>query len=212
MNYDAHVDQVLEQLRGYAAVHRKSIQPFTRDKLLGHFPDYHLEFDHVVARESLLEHVGCLPILAAFIHPHLDQDVNLGHSLIMLSIHDIGELEVGDELTFLKAKDQSQSEYEAAQRLLHPNYRPIYDELDALTTNEAKFVKSVDKLAPDLFDYLCGEQFTIDRMVRQAGWAASEAIQNIRQHKRPFMEWSTYLTGIHDALWNRFESIAKKEV
>jgi hypothetical protein len=64
MDHDALLDGLLEQLRAHSSVHRKSIQPFTRLKIGKHFPDYQDDFDHEIIRESLLEHVGCLPVIA----------------------------------------------------------------------------------------------------------------------------------------------------
>jgi 5'-deoxynucleotidase YfbR-like HD superfamily hydrolase len=208
LDYSELLDGLLEQLTRYSAIHRKSIQPFTRRKVLRHFPEYISQFDDEVVRESLLEHVGCLPVVATYLYPYLDRQVDLGRALIMLAIHDIGELVVGDELTFLKSAEQGPGELEAAMGMLHDYFKPLYRELDELTSNEALFVKSVDKLAPDLFDYLCGEEYSIERMVLQAGWKKEEAIMNIRAKKRPYMEWSPFLTRFHDELFGRFESCA----
>ena len=127
----------------------------------------------------------------------------------MLSIRDIGELTVGDELTFTKVSEQSTFEYDAAMELLHDNYKELYREMHELKSNEAKFVKSIDKLAPDILDYLCGEEYCINRMVIQAGWKPEEALMNVRAKKRPFMEWSPFLANFHDKLFYRFKSIPK---
>jgi 5'-deoxynucleotidase YfbR-like HD superfamily hydrolase len=209
MDYDALLDGLLDQIKAYNTVHRKSIQPFTKSKISKHFPDYQDDFDHEIIRESLLEHVGCLPVIATYLHPYMDETVDLGKSLMMIAIHDIGELTVGDELTFIKTSEQGASEYEAAMMLLHDNYKDLYKEMDDLHSNEAKFVKSIDKMAPDIFDYLCGEDYSIRRMVLQAGWTAESAMINVRAKKRPYMEWSQFLTTFHDRLFYRFESIIK---
>lgn len=209
MNHDKLLDGLLDQLRAYSSVHRKSIQPFTRTKIAKHFPDYREDFDDEIIRESLLEHVGCLPIIATYLHPYLDRSVDLGKSLVMIAIHNIGELAVGDELAFLKSSEQGDEEYAAAMALLHENYQELYKEADELRSNEARFVKSVDKMAPDLFDYLCGEAYSSRRMVIQAGWSLESAMKNVRARKRPFMEWSPFLLAIHDHLFTRFESVGQ---
>ena len=212
MDYNELLDGLYDQLKAYSGVHRKSVQPFTRDKILGHFPDYEHHFDHEIVRESLLEHVGCLPVIAAYLHPYMDKPVDLGKSLTMLAIHDIGELTVGDELTFLKERDQSSAEIDAALALLHPNYVNLYQEIEALETNEARFVKSVDKLGPDIYDYLCGEEYTAKRIGAQAGWLPEEAMRKVRAYKRPYMEWSEFLVTFHDHLFARFRCLTAAEV
>lgn len=209
MNYKKLLDDLLFQLEAYSSVYRKSTQPFIRSKISSHFPGYVSDFEHEIIRESLLEHVGSLPVIASYLHPYLDEAVDLGKSLTMMAIHDIGELIVGDQLTYAKSAEQGSGEFTAAMGLLHENYKSLYEEMDRLVTNEAKFVKSVDKLAPNLLDYICGEDYFIGRMTSQAGWPAKEAIMNVRKNKRPFMEWSKFLTAFHDELFLRFKSIAE---
>ncbi len=211
MTYDELLDGLLAQIRAYGDTHRKSIQPFTRSRIIQQFPHYSDDFDHEVIRETLLEHVGCLPVMATYLHPHMDRQVDLGKALTMMAIHDIGELRVGDELTFTKSAEQDTEEFDAAMELLHESHRGLYIEMHRLESNEARFVKSVDKMAPDLFDYLCGEHYSIRRLVRQAGWTPEEAMGNVRAKKRPYMEWSPFLAAFHDALFRRFETILRQD-
>ncbi len=210
MEYNTLLDGLLKQLKNYSTVHRKSIQPFTKGKISQRFPEYDPQYDDEVIRESLMEHVGCLPIIATYLHPYMDREVNLGRALIMIAIHDIGELVVGDELTFTKSEEQSTEEHDAAMDLLHADHKALYWEMDELRTNDALFVKSVDKMAPDIYDYICGEQYSIGRMVIQTGWTHENAIDNVRERKRPYMEWSSFLTGFHDELFNRFETCIRQ--
>lgn len=201
------LDELITLLQGYGSLHRKSTQPFIHTKLSRLFPDYEFTFDDESIRETLLEHVGSLPIVATFLHPHLEKSVDLGRTLIMLAIHDIGELTVGDELVFLKEDTVKGSEREAAQALLHGSYAELYDELEAGQTYEARFALSVDKITPDIYDLLCGEEYTIRRLSAQASWKSEEVIRNIRARKRPYMEWSSFLTEFHDSLFSRFLSL-----
>ncbi len=206
MNYESLLEDLLKLLAKYCAIHRNSIQPFTKRKVVLHFPDYDPQYEDEVIRESLMEHVGCLPIIATYLHPYMDREVNLGRALTMIAIHDIGELIVGDELTFNKSEDQGEEEYRAAIGLLHDDHQSLYVEMDELKTNDALFVKSIDKMAPDIYDYLCGEQFSIDRLVLQAGWPPEDVIDNVRAKKRPYMKWSPFLTTFHDELFARVET------
>lgn len=204
MEIDRLLDGLFDLLAKYGAVHRKNIQPFTKRKIVQQFPGYIPEYNDEVIRESLIEHVGCLPIIATYLHPHMDREVDLGRALTMLAIHDIGELVVGDRLTFHKSEDQAPDEYQAAIGLLHDDHIALYAEMDKLATNDALFVKSIDKMAPDIYDYLCGEQYTIDRLALQAGWSREEVIDNVRAKKRPYMLWSPFLTAVHDEIFTQF--------
>jgi 5'-deoxynucleotidase YfbR-like HD superfamily hydrolase len=204
--YSVLLEQLLDQLAKYSNVSRKSTQPFTLKRLREKYPNDSFDFDDLAIRETLIEHVGCLPIIAAFLHPYLDIEVDLGKVLIMLSVHDIGETELGDELTFTKTSNQDQTEFEKGLQLLHPNYHSIYKEESDLQTTESKFAKSIDKIAPDILDFLSGEEYTINRLSVQAGWDKSEVIQKIRDKKRLFMLWSEFMTGFHDELFSRFST------
>jgi hypothetical protein len=204
--YSVLLDRLLDQLAKYSNVSRKSTQPFVLKRLREKYPNDSFDFDDLVIRETLIEHAGCLPIIAAFLHPYLNVEVDLGRVLIMLSIHDIGETELGDELTFTKTSNQDQTEFEKGLQLLHPNYHSIYKEESDLETPESKFAKSIDKIAPDILDFLSGEDYTIKRLSVQAGWDKTEVIQKIRDKKRPFMIWSEFMTGFHDELFSRFST------
>lgn len=72
------------------------MQPYISAKIQKEFPEYQLNFDDEIVRETLSEYVGSLPIIATYIHPFLDHKVDLGKVLIILAIHDIGELRTGD--------------------------------------------------------------------------------------------------------------------
>lgn len=203
-NHSELLDNLIDQLSRYSSVLRKSTQPFTLSRIKNRFPNEIFGFDDELIRESLIEHVGCLPIIAVFLHPYLDIDVDLGKVLIILAIHDIGETVLGDELTFIKQADSH--EYIEGKKLLHLNYHKLYQEEFEALTPEAKFAKSIDKFAPDILDLLCGENYSIKRVAKQANWQEHDVMQKIRDKKRPFMLWSAFMTNFHDQLFSRFET------
>ena len=102
VDYKNILDGLVTQISKYNAVLRNNTQPFILKRLQTKFPTSVFDFNDEMIRESLLEHVGCLPIIACFLHPYLDKKVDLGRVLIMLTVHDIGEIETGDEMTFTK--------------------------------------------------------------------------------------------------------------
>ena len=107
------------------------------------------DYENKSFREPLIEHVGHLPIIATFLHPHIENSskVDLGRVLIMLSIHDIGETVLGDIPMFKKTKEQGDKEFVAAMGVLHENLKKYFQEFENHETLDAKFAKSVDSIA-----------------------------------------------------------------
>lgn len=60
------LDKLLTQLTNYSNIFRKSTQPFILERLKGRFPTTKFNFDDNLIQESLIEHVGLLPIIATF--------------------------------------------------------------------------------------------------------------------------------------------------
>lgn len=78
-------------------------QPYLLQTVLDAVAGYEYNPEDKLVRETLIEHVAILPILATALYPYInDSEVDLGEALIMLAIHDIGELVVGDENVFTK--------------------------------------------------------------------------------------------------------------
>ena len=152
-------------------------------------------------RETLLEHVGVLPVIATTVFPYIkDKKVDLGKALTMLAIHDIGELEVGDEITFTKKPVDKLKEQEAALKILDPIYHDLYLDVESQKSQTAKFAKSIDKLAGDILDYVTPAEITIERFKHFVGVDADEIVPLIIKHKRPYMLWNPFLTDIHKVL------------
>lgn len=125
----------------------------------------------------------------------------------MLAIHDIGELMTGDEMTFTKAVSADDPEHEAALKLLDPTYHALYEDAEAKGSKSAKFAKSIDKITPDIFDYLTPADITIWRYKHFVGIEKDAIIDLIVKHKRPYMEWNPFMTEFHKFL---LEKLAAK--
>lgn len=112
--------------------------------------DYSCEF----LREPLIEHVGHLPIIAAFLHDKIEhhKQVDLGHVLTILSVHDIGETLVGDVLTYKKSSDHAKAELEATKKILPEYLFKFFEEFEERSSIDSKFAKAVDALAPLLHE------------------------------------------------------------
>jgi hypothetical protein len=161
--------------------------------------------------ETLMEHVGMLPVLATYFHPFVEEKVDLGKALTLLAIHDIGELIDGDANVFIKTAHHSDREREAALSLLHEQYHELYDEYDKLETNEALFAKSVDKIAPDIYDVITDPEVTRLRLKEYAAMEAGEIAAKVEGKKSPYMQWSTFFASFHKELIMDLKSIFPEE-
>jgi HD domain-containing protein len=200
--------QELEFLfENYSNELRATTQPYHLAKIKNKFTDYEYHPDDEVIRETLMEHVGSLPMLATAMYPFInDDEVDLGRALTMLAIHDIGELITGDENVFTKNPDSKQVEREAALKLLHKSYHDMFDEMENQASRTAKFAKAIDKINPDIIDYLAPADVTI---VRYKGFAGTETtdeiIELIVKFKRPYMTWNPFMTEFHKLLMEELE-------
>jgi hypothetical protein len=209
------MQEILEKIEflfeRYSLERRATTQPYLLNVVRDNVKNYEYDPDDILVRETLMEHVGSLPVLATAFYPYInDNDVSLGESLTMLAIHDVGELMTGDEMTFTKAVSAAAPEHEAALRLLDPYYHAIYEDAEAKGSKSAKFAKSIDKITPDIFDYLTPADITIWRFKHFVGIEKDEIIDLIVKHKRPYMEWNPFMTEFHMHLMDKLA--AKLEV
>jgi len=101
--YQETLDQLVFLYSGYSTEHRANTQPFRLKSIQNYINNYEYNPKDLITREPLIEHTGSLPIAATTIYPYIkNSEVDLGKALIMLAIHDIGEIKVGDEITFTK--------------------------------------------------------------------------------------------------------------
>jgi len=206
LDYATLVDKLFSIIQGYYRTYRANTHPVLLDKVANQF-----EFDYdpssELIRESLHEHVGQLPIIASFVHSELAlHDIDLGRVLIILSIHDIGELTYGDENTFTKKAVTRNIELEEALKLTHPSLHPYLLELEAMQTNEAKLAKSIDKMAPDIVDCLTPRDITYQRFNTQMGIHPQEIFPLIQKSKSKHMTWHDDVQGFHKEILSRLKN------
>jgi len=139
-DFKKFLDELEFLFEKYSTTYRVTTQPYLWQTAHKQFPDHKYHPDDDLVRENLMEHVGSLPVMATAFYPYIDDDeVDLGKSLTMLAIHDIGELITGDEMTFTKGKDAGKAEYKAALEILHPYFHNIYDDAEKKKSTSAKF-------------------------------------------------------------------------
>ncbi len=205
-SYSQILDNLIDIYSRYSREYRATTQPYHLATLQSAQSDYKWNPEDLVIRESLLEHVGSLPIVASQLYPYIaDSEVDFGHALALLSVHDIGELATGDEITFTKQKSKEDNERVEALKLLHPSMHSLYMEAEEVSSKSAMFAKAIDKITPDILDYVTPVEITVVRYKHFAKREPKEIIPTIREFKHPFMTWNPFMTGFHLELLDRLD-------
>lgn len=210
----AKAAQLLEKLEflfeKYSDELRAMTQPYQLRRVMNRVPNYEYQPEDPIVRESLLEHVGSLPMVATTLYPYIDdKSVELGQALVMLAIHDIGELVHGDTMTFIKKDSAKDPEQEAALSLLDPSYHKLYKDVESQTSQTAKFAKAIDKITPDIFEYLSPADVTLRRYKHFVGIGRDEIIPLIEKKKRPYMTWNPFMAEFHTLLLKKYAAKLK---
>jgi HD domain len=203
LNHTQILTELVELIKNYSNTLRGNPQPYTFNKLSQRY-DLKYDWREEIYRETLLEHAGSLPVIATFLYPYIGIELDIGKVLLMLSLHDIGELREGDIITFLKKPEDGKKENQFALEILNPIYHSVYLEFESLETNEAKFAKSIDKLAPDVYDYIWPEA-TVARLTERLGIPESEVVPKLREFKTKYMLWNSFLAKFHDTIMTGVE-------
>lgn len=217
MKSKKNAERLLEELEflfeGYSNELRTTTQPYQLSRIQTKVDGYEYYPDDILTRETLIEHVGSLPMLAAAFYPYIaDEEVDLGKALRMLAIHDIGELITGDESVFTKKADSKIKEKEAALKLLNPIYHEDLEDIENQTSKSAKFAKAIDKINPDIIDLLTPAEITISRYKHYVGVEPDEIIDLIIKFKRPYMLWNPFMTEFHKLLMSKLEEKLSSQI
>ncbi|MCW1949020.1 MAG: HD domain-containing protein [Candidatus Shapirobacteria bacterium] len=202
--YQKVLSQIIFVYTRYSTEHRANTQPFHLQKIQNQFQNYQYNCKDLVVREPLIEHSGSLPIIATTIYPYIkNKNVDLGTALIMLAIHDIGELITGDEITF--TKKESQNEKNQALKLLPKQFHSTYLEMENLNSDTAKFAKAIDKMTPDIIDLITLPEVTIKRYKILVNKNPDEIIPLIKEYKHHYMIWNNFLKNLHLEILNQLD-------
>jgi putative hydrolase of HD superfamily len=153
--------------------------------------------------ETDADHTWHTALFALLLHRDLSRDVDLGHVLTLLTIHDLVEIYARDTFGYDAAgqRDQPQREAAAADRLfgelpddLAAAMHAWWEEFEAARTPEARFAKAMDRL-----QVLAQNVFTQGRMWRERG--VTEAMSRARN--RDAMDFDPALTRVFAALYHR---------
>lgn len=208
MNFNKILDDLIDLQTKYSRTKIATISidrydDFSQNKLgKGKANDLELSyFEDLPKRVSLRENVGDLPILATYLYPFLQnkKKINLGKTLIILAIHDIGETITGDVLSYNKKSHHEEKENAEAMNILHPDLLPNYIEGNELKSYDSKFAKSVDKLAPMLYSLSLPAEFMV-RHYEVYGITLSDVINSKGKH----FEWDKNLKKIFNTVIDRY--------
>jgi putative hydrolase of HD superfamily len=112
--------------------------------------------------ENTAEHCWHLAMMALLLAEYADAEINLGHVLELILIHDLVEIYAGDTYCYDKDQtgDQEEREAEAAERLFtqlpldqSSRLHELRNEFEEGQSLEAKFTASLDRLLPLLMNY-----------------------------------------------------------
>ena len=107
--------------------------------------------------ETDAEHAWHLAVMCALLSEYANEKIDVGHTMLMVLMHDLVEIDAGDTYAYDTAGNVTKREREvkAAERiynLLPPDQakmaRELWNEFEAGETPEAKFANTLDKIQP----------------------------------------------------------------
>ncbi len=120
---------------------------------------------HEDRAENDAEHSFHLALMACILAEHANEPVDVLHTMKMVLVHDVVEIDAGDTYCYDTKgyEDKAEREQKAADRLyaLLPEeqaaeYRALWEEFEAGETAEAKFANALDRIQPMLLNYKKG--------------------------------------------------------
>lgn len=112
-------------------------------------------------KETDAEHSFSLALMVCLLSEYSNEPIDVTKTMIMVLIHDIVEVDAGDTYAYDEANNETKREREckAAERIfkLLPEdqaqyLRSLWEEFEALETQEAKFANAIDKIQPMLLN------------------------------------------------------------
>jgi len=136
--------------------------------------------DGTTRRENSAEHCWNLALIALLLHREVAAEIDLGHALSLIAVHDLVEIEAGDTYAYDPAGRATQVERETAAaaivfgRLpadLGHRLRALWDEFEAGVTPEARFAMACDRMQGFLQNVLSDGRAWREHGVRRADTA-----------------------------------------
>ena len=118
--------------------------------------------------ESVAEHIYGTQMLAIAMYSEYKYDLDIKKVILMLSLHELEEIEIGDLIPFEITKEKKNNIGKKAVESIVKNLNikedieSIIDEFNARTTKEALFAHHIDKLEADIQCKLYDEENCVD--------------------------------------------------
>ncbi|KIN72423.1 HD domain-containing protein [Sulfitobacter guttiformis] len=115
--------------------------------------------------ENTAEHSWHLTLYALVLSDQAGPDVDIGHVIKMLILHDLVEIDAGDNPIFgtFDGTEVEAQEKVAADRIfgllprdIAERLRPVWEEFEAAQTPSARFAKSLDRFQPPMQNLASG--------------------------------------------------------
>jgi putative hydrolase of HD superfamily len=152
--------------------------------------DWHVNKDRI---ESVAEHIYGVQMLAIAMKSEYKYDIDLEKVILMLAIHELGEIIIGDLTPFQITKDNKiKIEHEAVHNILKDLLdgeiiENLFLEFDERKTPEAKFAYQCDKLECDLQAKLYKDAVDLNNQEDNISFH-DERVQNLLNE---YGDWST---------------------
>ena len=121
--------------------------------------------------ESIAEHIYGTLMLAVSICANTNQDIDLYKVALMLAVHEMEEIIIGDIAFFdtVKQKTKKEDGKRAVEKIFEncvnkQEFLDVIAEFEECKTKEAKFARACDKLEADLQAYLYRNNFNYDKV------------------------------------------------
>ena len=168
-----------------------------KDLIRTGWKDWHVKRERV---ESVAEHIFGVQMLALAMYSEYNYDIDILKVLMMLSIHELEEIIIGDLTLFQITKEEKEKiGHDAMHKVLSPlssreSIKELILEFDARETKEARFAYFCDKLECDIQSKLYDEEGCVDLNNQQGNKSFDdEKVQRLLNSGKTFGEmWITF--------------------
>ena len=135
--------------------------------------------------ENPAEHSWQIALLAASMAQYATEPVDIDRVIIMLLVHDVGEIDTGDTMAFVEGgwEERKAAERAAAMRIFgllpepqRNRFLALWDEFEQGVTPESRFANAADRAMPVLLNLANNGQswrengITHERVVKRVEW------------------------------------------
>ena len=202
------LEDIFKAQDDYSAIYRKVMNMPRYEMAVNQGQMQRDDYFNELVRESVLEHIGHLPMLATMIYPHLEnsEKINLSKSLLYLALHEAPERITGDKFRLDKTEEDDELELEAAKKIFsgqYADYFQLYEDFHFAKNIDAQFAVSVDKIAPFIYFEITDTEIRIKRWEKLGG-----TIEKNRQKNIQYMLWDKTMKDLFEYI---LEDIKKQD-